>query len=143
MLLRTLLACALVCTACGDDDAMMMTIDDAGPLESDAALTVDDAGPITEEDAGPSTTSDTWENFAMEWFATYCTECHQGGRRDYRTIDEVIRDQDRIKCGVSPVMEDGCRGGPNPRQFPIGMGARPGDESRQRLIDWINAGLPE
>ena len=98
-----------------------------------------DAGTDAAQDAA---TGDTWESFAMEWFATYCTECHSGGRRNYTTMDEVMRDAVRIRCGVTPAPLSDCGAGtPRPNQFPIGDGPNPDAETRQRIVDWIDDGL--
>lgn len=121
--------------ACGDDDGTDTTTDttaDGGPLPTDAFVPVD------------APAADTWDSWAMGFFATYCVECHDGGTRDYRTIDEVIRDQDGIACGVSPTALDRCgAGSPSPSQFPVGSGPFPSDAERERLVAWIDAGLPE
>lgn len=131
---------------CGDDDGAT----DAGTDTSMPDVGVLDSGPDAEgpdasepDDAGQDAASpDTWESFAMEWFATYCTECHAGGRRNYTTIDEVIRDADRIRCGVTPEPLADCGAGtPRPNQFPIGDGPFPEADTRQRIVDWIDAGL--
>ena len=114
------------------------------PPDPDAGV-MSDAGPadtgVTEEDAGPP--PDTWESFAAEWFATYCNECHDGASRDYTTLTHVRRDMDRIRCGVSPTTADGCGGSPAAGQFPVGPGPYPDDASRERLVAWLEAGLPE
>lgn len=129
--------------ACGDDDGSVdagadTSMPDVGTMDvgTDDDAGGDDAG----QDAGSS--EDTWESFAMEWFATYCTECHSGGPRNYTTIDEVIRDADRIRCGVTPEALADCGAGtPRPNQFPIGDGPFPDADTRQRIVDWIDAGL--
>lgn len=143
--------CVLV--ACGDDATDL----DAGPRAADAGPDATDAG-SGPRDAGPATTDagsagadagtagDTWESFAREWFATYCVECHGAtGRRDYRTIDDVIRDADTIRCGVRPRGTDleGCGASPVASQFPIGMGPFPDDATRMRIVEWIDAGSRE
>jgi len=121
-----------------------LTSCDGGP-PGDGGLPPADAGPGAQDsgapDAGPS--ADTWASWAGDFFATYCTRCHSGGTRDYRTIDDVRRDQATIACGVSAVAEAGCGSFPPPRQFPVGSGPFPEDAERGRLIDWLRAGLPE
>jgi hypothetical protein len=127
-----LLLLALV-FACGDDDGSdTMAPADGGPLPTDAFTPVD------------APAADSWSSYAMGFFATYCVGCHDGGTRDYRTIDEVIRDQDGIACGVSPTALDRCdASSPSPGQFPVGAGPFPSDAERERLVAWIEAGLPE
>src|SRR6185436_15384914 len=53
--------------------------------------------------SGGGATGDTWSNFAMGFFATYCIECHGAGdtMRDYSTIDDVKLEQAEIRCGVA------------------------------------------
>jgi len=140
----TAFACLLLLVACDgestDVDAAVAA-DDAGSLDGGAADSgmADSGSP----DAGAMTATDTWASWAQGFFTTYCTECHAGGRRDYTTITEVRRDLEGISCGVSTIVEEGCGSFPPPRQFPVGDGPFPSDEERTRLIDWINAGLPE
>lgn len=98
---------------------------------------------------GAGATVDTWGNFAEDFFATYCIECHGAGdpQRDYSTIDDVIRDQDGIACGVSPTKLEGCASFPPPNQFPIdnatNTNPKPDTATRERLVAWIQAGTPE
>ncbi|MEM9067698.1 MAG: hypothetical protein AAGE52_04305 [Myxococcota bacterium] len=130
----------LLLLGCGDDDGAFDAGADTGV---DAVV---DVGADSGEDAAPDVPeADTWTNFAEAWLATYCVECHPGssGTRDYTTPDDVMRDQDRIRCGVSPDRPlEGCATSPAPRQFPVGGGPRPDDESRRRFVAWIEAGLP-
>ena len=105
-----------------------------------------DAG--TGQDAGGSvdgaTSADTWTNFAQGFFTTYCVPCHSANPpRDYSTMVDVMRDSAEIACGVSPTALSGCGSFPPPNQFPIGTGPHPSDADRQRIVAWIEAGLPE
>ncbi len=106
------------------------------------------AGSATGGSAGTAS-SDTWSNYAEGFFATYCVECHGAGstKRDYTTIDDVIRDQQLISCGVSPTALAGCPSFPPPGQFPIDNATKtnpkPDTAERQRLVQWIQAGLPQ
>lgn len=136
MRLASFLALLLV-VGCGDDDATDTTDTDLG--------TAEDAGPVATDASAPvdAPAADSWSTFAMGFMATYCVECHDGGARDYRTIDEVRRDRDSIACGVSPTARAGCGSFPAPGQFPVGSGPSPNDAERLRLVDWIDAGLPE
>jgi hypothetical protein len=111
-----------------------------------------DAGSLgnTPSDAAPSTADagDTWSSFAQGFFATYCVECHGAGnaKRDYSTLDNVVRDKDMIRCGVAPTQQPGCGAAPAPKQFPIsnaaGTNPKPSDAERTRILAWIAAGLP-
>jgi len=93
--------------------------------------------------------ADTWGNYAQDFFATYCVECHEAGntKRDYTTIDDVIRDQDEIACGVSPTALAGCPSFPPPGQFPIDNATKtnpkPNTAEREQLVAWIKAGLAQ
>ena len=89
---------------------------------------------------------DTWNSFAMGFMAAYCVECHTAGDpqgRDYTLYAEVVEEAGTIRCGVTPVALPDCTGFPPPGQFPVGNGAMPSESERQRLVDWIDAGLPE
>ena len=99
--------------------------------------------------AGAAGVADTWTNFAQGFFATYCIECHGAGDalRDYSTIGDVIRDKDSIRCGVASAAQTGCGSWPPPKQFPIDNATqsnpKPADAERDRIVAWIEAGLPE
>jgi hypothetical protein len=95
---------------------------------------------------GGSAASDTWTSYAMGFFDTYCVECHTAGDpegRDYTLYAEVVEEAATIRCGVTPTALADCTGFPPPAQFPIGTGAMPTDAERQRIVDWIDDGLPE
>lgn len=98
--------------------------------------------------AAGAASGDTWESFAKGFFATYCVECHGAGsaKRDYTTIDDVIRDKASIRCGVSPTALAGCGSWPPPGQFPIDNATKsnpkPTAAERDALVAWIDAGLP-
>jgi hypothetical protein len=106
-----------------------------------------DAGSVGAGDGGGggAATGDTWSTFAQTFFDSYCVECHgaDSATRDYTLLDQVIRDADEIRCGVAVDKIDGCPDFPPPQQFPIGNGAMPSDEERDRLVAWIEAGTAE
>jgi hypothetical protein len=88
----------------------------------------------------------------MAFMATYCVSCHNADNagdatRDYTMLAAVQNEAEDIACGLAKSQEDwtarGCGGGPNARQFPAGNGAMPEDADRDRLIAWIDAGMPE
>ncbi len=148
----TLFALVLAAAACVEDSR---PTDTGAPADSGTAdgaadgatadATADASGDATVDAAPDAAAADTWASFAMDFFATYCVECHSGGTspRDYRTITDVQRDAEIIRCGVSDVPATGCGASPAPMQFPIGTGPHPTDTERQRLVAWIDAGLPE
>jgi hypothetical protein len=65
--------------------------------------------------------------------------------RDYTSVDAVASESEKIACGVATAAlyeEMGCSGSPVASQFPVGDGAMPSDEERERLVAWIEAGMP-
>jgi hypothetical protein len=144
-----------LCWGCGDDG-------DVVPTEGDAAGVSDtgrDAGNSEEDEPDgrsleeiaeePRTAIDTYASFAEGFFSSYCTSCHgPGGSVSYIDLSiyaGVVEEQATIRCGVSPVQLDDCGAAPGlyrPR-FPVGPGARPEDDERQQIVDWIDNGLPE
>ena len=147
MSVRRAIAVALVAVlpSCGSDDA-------SSPGSGGAAGsggTAGSGGAGAAGAAGAAGLADTWGSFAQGFFATYCIECHGAGDalRDYTTIDDVMRDKDSIRCGVASVAQSGCGSWPPPKQFPIDNATqsnpKPPDADRDRLVAWLEAGLPE
>lgn len=114
--MRMLLFLALV--ACGGDS------DD--PSDTDDT----DSDPVAE---------DTWDNFAADFFAGSCVGCHTASPRDFRTLADVTAHADEIRCIVAPTEPTDCD--PAVRANHPAWNA-PADAQRQRLVDWIEAGLP-
>ncbi|HZS38103.1 MAG TPA: hypothetical protein VFF06_14800 [Polyangia bacterium] len=88
----------------------------------------------------------TYSNFAQNFFATYCVRCHPAAgesARDFTKLAVIQTNAHDIMCGVSPTALAGCSGNPAPAQFPIGNGPFPSDDERNRLVAWIQAGLPQ
>jgi hypothetical protein len=82
---------------------------------------------------------------------TYCVSCHNDdnegdSNRDYHSLDVVKGEGDEIACGLAKSPDvwtaRGCSGFPPARQFPVGNGPKPDDADRDRLIAWIDAGMP-
>jgi hypothetical protein len=122
---------ALVFSACGGGGA----ISDGGAPDL-AAAAADLAG----------APAPTYGNFAQSFFATYCVRCHPsatGSPRDFTMFSVIQTNSHDIACGVSPTALAGCSGNPAPGQFPIGNGPFPSDGERNRLVAWIQAGLPQ
>jgi hypothetical protein len=113
-LLLTALLAAGACGGGGDDDDIAVT--------PDAAADTPDAPPPP-----------TWTNFAQSFFEVYCHACHGPGDalRDYSLLAEVQAEATAIRAGVDS------------GQFPIGTGPKPSRDERDRLILWIDGGLPE
>jgi hypothetical protein len=116
---------------------------------STAPMTAVDAG--VGEDSGAVTdgmaSADTWETYAKNFFATYCTSCHNpqdSTGRDYNIQADVLSDRVAMRCGVAASQDPAwnCAPSPVPRQFPIGNGPKPSDAERARIVAWINAGEP-
>jgi hypothetical protein len=114
-LLLTALLAAGACGGGGDDDDIAVT--------PDAAADTPDA----------PTPPPTWTNFAQSFFEVYCHACHGPGDalRDYSLLAEVQAEATAIRAGVDS------------GQFPIGTGPKPSRDERDRLILWIDGGLPE
>ncbi len=93
---------------------------------------------------GGAAPHDTWNNYAKNFFSTYCVSCHNPNdpARDYNKLADVMSDAPTIRCGVAPMQESGCGANPTPKQFPVGTGAKPSDADRARIVAWIDAGLP-
>jgi hypothetical protein len=98
-----------------------------------------------------SAATDTWETYAKGFMETYCVSCHNddnagSATRDYHLLEVVKGESEDIACGVAKSQEvwsaRDCGGGPAARQFPPGNGAKPDDASRDRILAWIDAGMP-
>lgn len=92
-------------------------------------------------------TSDTWDNYARNFFTTYCTSCHNPQDptgRDYNVRADVAKDKAAMRCGVATTQDPAWNCGPSPvaKQFPIGNGPKPSDAERARIVAWIVAGEP-
>jgi hypothetical protein len=123
--------------------AFMFVLLGCGNASSSGADASVDAVVVLADATPDVATVDTWDNFAGDFFTTYCVDCHAGAPsgRDYRTVDDVLRDQDFIRCGVSTTTLSDCdENTPSPRQFPIGSGPHPSDAARARLVQWIDDG---
>ena|SRR5450432_412518 len=144
-----LFAAAILClSACSDSD----TAQDAGPDDAGAS----DAGPVDAGalDAGGMDAGldagDTWNNYAMGFFQSYCVSCHSPtggdpGDKNFTQYASVVKYSALIRCGVSTSHQAdwNCPSNVLARQFPIGHGAMPQDSERDRLVAWIDAGMPE
>lgn len=129
----------------GSEDAAQ---DTGGEDASDLDASAEDAGGDAGEDSGEpdAPEADTWGNFAEAFMATYCVECHDGetgAGRDFQILENVVAEQDKIRCGTSDVTLDDCAPSPRAQQFPIGRGPIPDNAERARFVAWIDAGLPE
>ena len=88
----------------------------------------------------------------MGFMAKYCASCHNDDNagvatRNYRMLTAVMQEKVAIACGTAKSTADrtarGCGAtSPRARQFPVGNGAKPTDEERDRLLRWIDAGTP-
>lgn len=133
--LRLLLGVTSLSVALAACDGSSPSGADAG---ADAGSGTTDAGDVAIDAGG-----DTWGSFAEGFFATYCVSCHDTSPKDFRQIEDVRAWADTIRCGVSDVALEGCGSTPPPRQFPVGTGPHPSDAERERLVAWIDAGMPE
>ena len=154
------LALLMAIAACSDDDDSSSGSSDGGTMNTGGSV---NSGGSANTGGQPATggggqgqggqgqggqlTGDTWNNFAMAFFDTECVECHTAGDpegRDYTLYAEVVQEAATIRCGVTPMALPDCMGFPPPNQFPIPPDSNPPTpEDRQRIVDWIDAGLPE
>lgn len=138
---------------CGDDDVGDAAIDAVVDMQSTDAIvdatmdaTPDDAmrEDAMPDDAMPDAAGDTWTTFGQGFMSTYCVECHSGGARDYQSIADVMRDAQKVRCGVaSTTLNDCTANDPVATQFPVGNGPKPDAEMRDRFVAWIDSGLME
>ena len=106
--------------------------------DTDVADTDTDA-PVTDTAPPP----DSWDNYAGEFFDTYCVQCHTGNGKDFQRYERVVPFADSIRCGVSADALSGCGAFPPPNQFPVGSGPFPDADERARLVAWIDDGMLE
>jgi hypothetical protein len=117
-----------------------------------AALAAGGSRAPVEKDADRRATRDTWRSFARGFLMRYCVRCHNDDMagdswRDYRISRAVSAESILIGCGLAKTgsIRDlrGCPvSAPPARQFPLGDGPRPTDEERDRMLRWIDDGLP-
>ena len=108
------------------------------------------SGGVSGTDAGAP--ADNWDNFAKGFFTSFCVSCHNddnsgSATRDYHMMAAVVKEKVMIGCGVAKsaaaATARACpAGSPQPKQFPVGNGAKPTDAERDRLLRWIDAGTP-
>jgi len=77
---------------------------------------------------GGQCTADTWCNFAMGFFGTYCASCHEWAQ----TYDSVSVYAAVAQSHLEP-----------PRMMPPSYAPQPSDEDVQRILTWIACGLPQ
>jgi len=95
-----------------------------------------------DSDEEPQTDApDSWDNFADAFMQSYCVECHSTSPKDFSQLADMKAFAETVRCGVASTTADGCSGWPPARQFPVGNGAMPSDEERDRLTAWIDAGM--
>lgn len=87
----------------------------------------------------------SYQNFGADFFASYCLRCHNeelvgdAARTDaptginYNTLNDIRMFQNRIR------LRAGVQGDMPPRLLPV---PRPSEAERQKLIEWIDCGLP-
>jgi hypothetical protein len=99
------------------------------------------SGTVDSQPSAPE--GDTWEPFASGFFQDHCTRCHVAGHSggDFTRYVDVADKAELMRCGLADEVLDGCgETMPAPRSFPTGP--RPPAEDVQRIITWIEAGLP-
>lgn len=138
--MRHLTACLLllVATSCDGTDPLRP---DASGDEDSGLLNGCPTHPDPLASPGDPIDGDTWDTFAMDFFATWCTGCHSstltgddraGAPEGFNWDDEgSVRDNlsaIRSAVGVTNFM---------PPDDP-----RPPCDERERLVRWIDAGAP-
>jgi hypothetical protein len=95
--------------------------------------------------------TDTWDNWGLAFFTTYCIECHNANNTqglDFGQKSIVVSNKDTIRCGVCVQQQAswGCPAAPVAEQFPIsdsaGTNPKPTNDERDRVVAWIDAGCP-
>jgi hypothetical protein len=116
-------------------------------LPVDVAMAPDATG--TDVTGADGTAADTWDSYAQGFFVQYCNHCHSAGGAGYRNGDldftiyaKVMANAAEIRCGTAATQLSGCTGFPPPKQFPIAA-PYPADAERDRIVAWIEAGLPQ
>lgn len=110
-----------------------------------------DAGPggqggSAADAGGDGQVADTYQNFAKAFFQQYCVSCHApngSATPDLTQYANIVLYKATIRCGVATHQLSGCGISPAPEQFPIGSGPKPTSTERNRLVAWIDAGLPK
>lgn len=127
-----ILVAAALAASCGDDAAAPP---DARIVNGCPALEEPQASP------GDPIDGDTWDTFAMDFFATWCTRCHSttldgpdrnGAPLGYNWDDEAsVRDHlDEIRAAVGVA------------NFMPFTPPDPSCADRQRIVRWIDADAP-
>ncbi|HUB05880.1 MAG TPA: hypothetical protein VMB50_02705 [Myxococcales bacterium] len=95
---------------------------------------------------------DTWTNWASpDFFQSYCVSCHtpggqgdpSGSNLDFTQYANVATNAATIRCGVAVTQDAAWNCTVAAEQFPIGSGPHPTAPERDRLVAWIDAGMPE
>jgi hypothetical protein len=95
---------------------------------------------------------DTWTNWASpDFFQSYCVSCHtpggqgdpSGANLDFTQYADVAANGATIRCGVAVTQDAAWNCTVAAEQFPIGSGPHPTAPERDRLVAWIDAGMPE
>lgn len=96
--------------------------------------------------------ADTWTNWASpDFFQSYCVSCHtpggqgdpSGSNLDFTQYANVATNAATIRCGVAVTQDAAWNCTVAAEQFPIGSGPHPTAPERDRLVAWIDAGMPE
>lgn len=147
ILLFSSLVLAVACSSSSSSPPSDKT--DSGSATNDTGSTGNPDGSTDTTLPDGSTTADTWDNFAHDFITKYCIECHNATDktgRDFTVRATVAANASAIRCGVAATKQSGCGSFPPPRQFPIndatGSNPKPTDDERNRIVAWIDAGMP-
>jgi hypothetical protein len=157
-MLRVLAVLGLIASGCSSAGSSQTSSSDSGSSESGSSVndaasfdTSDALAPATQDARSTDGSGDTWANWAMGFFSTYCVECHAGSDPtglDFTTQPIVAKNKLTIRCGVCNVQDPSwvCPASPHAQQFPIsdakGTNPKPSPSDRDRVVGWIAAGCP-
>jgi mono/diheme cytochrome c family protein len=86
----------------------------------------------------------------MGFFQSYCVSCHSPtggdpGDKNFTQYASVVKYSAHIRCGVAQkhTQQPSWNCSESEEQFPIGTGPKPSGAERDRLVAWIDAGMPE
>ena len=121
---------AYACNSGDDDD------DEAGDDDDDTADDDDASGDDDDDDDDTTPPDPTWDNFALEFMTTYCTNCHgdpptQGAPYALETYDQVVYHISKVYQRTI-LLED------MPPSAPL-----PSQAERARFDQWVQDEAPE
>ena len=94
----------------------------------------------------PSDSSLSYESFGEDFFARYCTTCHasalNGAARLSAPSDVNFDTVELIQSQIASIDEQAAAGPDGVNTAMPNAGARPSDEERRQLGEWLACGAP-